>query len=141
MLVREVLAEALGGVRPSDPAAEPVRIARDGDLTAFAVRIARLCDDPATRQALLDGRLRFRLEGGAAPSGAAGTAAGTAAGAQGAEPAPIRAGRGPVTERQVRAAGAAGARLVLGPGAVLTPLARDRARQDRVEIVDERKER
>ena len=137
MLVREVLAEALGGVRPSDPAAEPVRIARDGDLTAFAVRIARLCDDPATRQALLDGRLRFRLEGGAAPSGAAGTAAG----AQGAEPAPIRAGRGPVTERQVRAAGAAGARLVLGPGAVLTPLARDRARQDRVEIVDERKER
>jgi len=137
MLVREVLAEALGGVRPSDPAAEPVRIARDGDLTAFAVRIARLCDDPATRQALLDGRLRFRLEGGAAPSGAAGTAAG----AQGAEPAPIWAGRGPVTERQVRAAGAAGARLVLGPGAVLTPLARDRARQDRVEIVDERKER
>ena len=137
MLVREVLAEALGGVRPSDPAAEPVRIARDGDLTAFAVRIARLCDDPATRQALLDGRLRFRLEGGAAPSGAAGTAAG----AQGVEPAPIRAGRGPVTERQVRAAAAAGARLVLGPGAVLTPLARDRARQDRVEIVDERKER
>jgi len=33
-----------------------------------------------------------------------------------------------VTERIVAAAAAAGARLVLGPRAVLTPLARDKAR-------------
>jgi hypothetical protein len=135
MLVREVLQEALGSARPAaattaPPAGEAVRIAGDGDLTAFAVRIARLCDDPAARQALLAGQLRFRLEAGSRPSSVVR-----------AEPPAVRAGRGPVTEQQVRAAAAAGARLVLGPGAVLTPLARDRARADRVEIIDERRER
>jgi hypothetical protein len=133
LLVREVLAEALGAARPNDEAGEQVRITGDAELTAFAVRIARLCDDPAARQALLGGQLRFRLAPGPTPA--------PASSGPGGEPAPIRAGRGPVTERQVRAAAAAGARLVLGPGAVLTPLARDRARADRVEIVDERKER
>ena len=36
--------------------------------------------------------------------------------------------KGAVTERAVIAAAAAGARLVLGPRAVMTPLARDKAR-------------
>ncbi len=36
--------------------------------------------------------------------------------------------RGAVTERAVNAAAAAGARLQIGPRAVLTPLAKDRAR-------------
>jgi hypothetical protein len=48
-------------------------------------------------------------------------------------PAPASGGvhrieRGAVPERAVNAAAAAGARLVIGPRAVLTPLARDRAR-------------
>jgi hypothetical protein len=39
-----------------------------------------------------------------------------------------------VTERKVEEAAKAGARLVLGPGAVLTPLARDKARAKGIEI-------
>ena len=46
--------------------------------------------------------------------------------------------RGAVTERVVRDAARAGERLVLGPGAVLTPLARDRARSSGVQIEKER---
>jgi hypothetical protein len=46
--------------------------------------------------------------------------------------------KGAVTERAVQAAASAGARLVLGPRAVLTPLARDRARALGVPIEKER---
>ena len=54
-------------------------------------------------------------------------------------PAPaMRIERGAVTERTVREAAAAGARLVLAPRAVLTPMARDRARSLGVEIEKER---
>ena len=45
---------------------------------------------------------------------------------------------GAVTEKVIRDAARAGERLVLGPGAVLTPLARDRARASGVEISKER---
>ena len=45
---------------------------------------------------------------------------------------------GAVTEALVKQAAQAGERLVLGRGAVLTPLARDRARASGVEIVKER---
>ena len=54
-------------------------------------------------------------------------------------PVPVRrVERGAVTERVVRDAARAGERLVLGRGAVLTPLARDRARSSGVEIEKER---
>jgi len=46
--------------------------------------------------------------------------------------------RGAVTEVVVMAAARAGERLVLGRGAVLTPLARDRARASGVPIEKER---
>jgi hypothetical protein len=46
--------------------------------------------------------------------------------------------RGAVTEAVVTAAARAGERLVLGRGAVLTPLARDRARASGVPIEKER---
>jgi len=49
-----------------------------------------------------------------------------------------RVERGAVTERMVRDAATAGERLVLGRGAVLTPLAKDRARASGVEIEKER---
>ena len=55
-----------------------------------------------------------------------------------AEPPTRRIERGAVTEKVVREAARAGQRLVLGPGAVLTPLARDRARASGVEISKER---
>ncbi len=49
-----------------------------------------------------------------------------------------RVDTGAVTERMVSAAAQAGERLVLGRAAVLTPLARDRARAAGVEIEKER---
>jgi len=45
---------------------------------------------------------------------------------------------GAVTEAVIRDAARAGQRLVLGRGAVLTPLARDRARASGVQIEKER---
>jgi hypothetical protein len=46
--------------------------------------------------------------------------------------------RGAVTEAMINRAAQAGERLVLGRGAVLTPLARDRARASGVQIEKER---
>jgi hypothetical protein len=49
-----------------------------------------------------------------------------------------RVEKGAVTERMVAAAAKAGAALVLGPRAVLTPLARDKARALGVPVQKER---
>jgi predicted amidohydrolase len=50
----------------------------------------------------------------------------------------MRVDRGAVTERIVKQAADAGARLVLAPRAVITPLAREKARALGVEIERER---
>jgi hypothetical protein len=76
--------------------------------------------------AIRSGKLRFRL--GATAAAGAGPATAPV----------IRIERGAVTERAVRDAAAQGARLVLAPRAVLTPMARDRARSLGVEIEKER---
>jgi hypothetical protein len=145
-LVREVLAELLpaapaapapaaGG--PTAPAQDgPVFTPRDGvrdvetvslrtdaELAAFVTRLLHLFENPRHRDDLRSGRLRFQLP----PAGVAGSA----------RPA-HRIEKGAVTEAAVREAAQAGARLVLGRRAVLTPLARDRARAAGVEIEKER---
>lgn len=96
------------------PTVETVEICDDADLDAFVARLLRLADDPGSRAALRDGRLRFRL----ARPGAA----------EPAQPPARRVEKGAVTETQVVEAAKAGMRLVLGRRAVLTPLARDKAR-------------
>jgi hypothetical protein len=136
-LLRELLAEALNGSnghavapqvppppvaavhRPSTweaPAGEVERVtlAGDDDLNRFVRDLLTRAD----RDAILAGRVRFTLGQGttAAPSGA------------------TRVERGAVTERTVAAAAKAGGRLVLGPRAVLTPLAREKARALGIEI-------
>jgi hypothetical protein len=138
-LVREVIADlvaesvgtsgrvaGLSGAEPAAARVEDVAIAGDGDLQAFALRLLGMFEDPVARQDLRAGRIRFRLANGAAapPTPSAGQA--------------HRIDRGAVTERMVRAAAGAGADLVLGPKAVLTPLARDQARRLGVRIVKER---
>jgi hypothetical protein len=90
-----------------------VRVSTDSELHDFVLRVLRLADNPKVRRDLISGKARFRL----------------AAGPGGAAAAPIhRVEKGAVTERVVAAAAQAGARLVLGRRAVLTPLARDSAR-------------
>jgi len=143
-MVREVLREVLpptpaGSVQAVGPApaqAGPVHTVRDGveavetvsvrtdqELAAFVTRLLHLFENPKHRDDLRAGRMRFRL----AEVGVAGSA----------RPA-HRIEKGAVTEAAVRDAARAGARLVLGRRAVLTPLARDRARSAGVEIEKER---
>ena len=103
------------GVRPleGDGGLERVTLASDDDLNRFVRDLFARPD----REAIAAGRVRFTL-GAAAAAPAAGT----------------RVERGAVTERTVAAAAKAGGRLVLGSRAVLTPLAREKARALGVEI-------
>jgi hypothetical protein len=143
-LVREVIRDVL----PQGlPVSEAVNLSTDEDLAAFVARLLDL--DPEQREELRSGRKRFRLAApvvplapapprppaaaGPAPAGPA------AAGAAGPGASPVRRiERGAVTEAVINQAARAGERLVLGRGAVLTPLARDRVRASGVEIEKER---
>ena len=131
-LVRETLRDALPGIaadlRAGDADVRWVELRGDDDLARLVADVVRIADDPQDGPRLRDGRLRFRLRTPSAP----------ATPVQPERP-EHRIERGAVTERHVRAAEASGTRLVLGPAAVLTPMARDRARTAGVEIVRERK--
>jgi len=110
-------------VREDVESVEVVSIRTDADLGNFVLHLLHLFENPKHRDALRAGRLRFRLAAAAVPGSA--------------QPS-HRIEKGAVTEAMVAASARAGARLVLGRRAVLTPLARDRARATGVEIVKER---
>ena len=119
-------APATGARRNSAADIEVVDLRSDADLDAFVRALVHRFENPRDRMAIRSGKLRFRLGATAVPAGAPAPAA------------TIRIERGAVTERAVRDAAAQGARLVLAPRAVLTPMARDRARSLGVEIEKER---
>jgi hypothetical protein len=151
-LIREVIRDVL----PKGlPVIETVDLSTDEDLEAFVARLLNL--DPEALEDLRAGRKRFRLavpshpqtpqapsvtQTASVPAVSGGSEAhgpnGLRAVNGSAGPPTRRVERGAVTERVVRDAARAGERLVLGPGAVLTPLARDRARASGVEISRER---
>ncbi|HJY73897.1 MAG TPA: hypothetical protein VJ347_19160 [Streptosporangiaceae bacterium] len=151
-LIREVIRDVL----PKGlPVSETVNLFTDEDLAAFVARLLDL--DPEAREDLRAGRKRFRLavpshpQTPQAPSVTQTASLSAASGGSGAHgpngltavngsagPPTRRIERGAVTEKVVRDAARAGERLVLGAGAVLTPLARDRARASGVEISRER---
>ncbi|WP_374331558.1 hypothetical protein [Aestuariivirga sp.] len=109
-MVRDVLREALaqrGQAQQGGAAVETVRIASDHDLAAFIARVI----EPATAEKIRSGQLRFTL-------GAAAAAAAPA----------VAALTGVITENKIEHLKGTG-RLVLGADAVLTPLARDKARK------------
>jgi hypothetical protein len=128
-LVREVIRDVLpNGL----PVTETVNLSTDEDLAAFVKRLLDL--DPDQREELRSGRKRFRLAAVQAPSAPPGPAP-----RAGASASPVRRiERGAVTEAMINQAARGGERLVLGRGAVLTPLARDRARASGVPIEKER---
>jgi hypothetical protein len=121
-----------GGQAHAQDRTERVTLASDADLDRFVRALADRLEDPAERAAVRSGRLRFTLNGGGGHGGQGGR------GARGARaagpPGTVRVDRGAVTERTVAQAARDGARLVLGPRAVLTPLAREKARAAGVEI-------
>lgn len=135
-VLREVLPEAVAQARTAPTnGTEQVAIRSNADLDALVKRVAELCEDASQRSALRAGRRRFRL----AETDPAGVPAVSAAGV----PAPTAAGvmrveSGAVTERKIQQAAKAGGRLVIGRKAVLTPLARDRARNLGVVVERER---
>lgn len=158
LLVRDVVREAVGDLTPKAPrsaapapAARPaaptgsagpsgptptgplaadersrtdtVSIRSDADLDAFVRNLLRLFENPKTRADLRNGRLTYRL----------------AAATRGPGGATRRVERGAVTERHVAELAESGTTLVLGPRAVLTPLARERARALGLTIEKERR--
>jgi hypothetical protein len=136
-----IVATARGGYAPrpaptNGSAGRPLRfedvvVATDDDLQAFALRLLGLFENPKARDDVRAGRLRFRLVGRAGQVGA---------GPPGAAPVgPVqRIERGAVTERHIKAAAEVGARITLGRAAVLTPLAREKARALGVHVEKER---
>ncbi|BCI50942.1 hypothetical protein NIIDNTM18_02200 [Mycolicibacterium litorale] len=118
------------GVTPTGPLAvdqknrtESVRLTSDRELDAFVRTLLKLFENPKSRADLKAGRLSFRLAG-AATTGRGQTQ---------------RIDSGAVTERHIADVAAAGAGLVLGPRAVLTPLAREKARALGVSIEKEKR--
>lgn len=112
---------------PGGATVERVALRTDADLDVFVRALVRRLENPRDRMAILSGTLRFQLASVPGASAASASAA----------PA-IRVEKGAVTERNVSEAAKAGARLVLSPRAVLTPMARERARSLGVEIQKER---
>lgn len=117
------------GVDPTGPRAaegksrtETVQLTNDRDLDNFVRKLLRLFESPKTRADLKAGRLSFRLAGATRGSGGG---------------ASRRIEAGAVTERHI--ADMAGGTLVLGRKAVLTPLAREKARTLGITIEKERK--
>lgn len=136
-VLREVLpVEALRAGLDARPDGGNVAVRDDAELDALVRRIATECADPARRAAMAAGRHGYRLAQAHPPDGRVSTAAGP--GTVTADGAPtVRIERGAVTERTVQRAASQGARLLLGRRAVLTPLARDRARSLGVAVVKE----
>lgn len=149
-LVREVVREAVAAASAAKPAApavtavtadvgptptgplaadersrtDPVRITNDRELDAFVRKLLTLFDNPKARSDIKAGRLRFALTGATRAGAPTVTAR--------------RIERGAVTELVVAEVAAAGGALILGKRAVLTPLAREKARALGVSIEKER---
>jgi hypothetical protein len=100
---------------------EHVTLRDDASLDAFVRVVLARADE------IRAGMLRFTLGDATSMAGGAPHGAGV-----------VRVDRGAVTERIVKQAADAGARLVLAPRAVITPLAREKARALGVEIERER---
>jgi hypothetical protein len=124
----------------ADARIEVVTIDTDDDLMQFVRQLLSRIANPRDRLAIHTGKLRFTLRSGSGSGSGSdsGSRPGLPAGA-----APTgqvtRIAKGAVTERVIRDVADAGTRLVLAPGTVLTPLARERAQALGVEIERERK--
>lgn len=125
-MVREALRDALATSgklpAPNTPAAvtEPVSLTNNGELYAFVQRILDMATDSATASRLRSGQIRFELAGASQQSSHVAPQTNESG---------FRVERGAVTEALVKKAAEAGGVLVAGPAAVITPLAREKARK------------
>ncbi|MDQ2895320.1 MAG: hypothetical protein M3Y09_06700 [Actinomycetota bacterium] len=130
---RAAVAAQVIGDHGSPGRVEAVTIDTNEDLERFVRGLVSRVSNPRDLAAIQTGRLRFALRRSTSSAGADANVPGQP------QVATVRVVKGAITERAVRDAAAEGARLVLARGAVLTPLARDRARALGVEIERERK--
>lgn len=130
-LIRSLIAEAV----PEQSQPEETRsvsVASDADLAALVGTLVEILDDPVQGARLRAGRIGFTLRP-ATPGSS------TASAPQASTPEPQVTGvleieSGAVTEKVVTRAAAERLRLVLGPRAVLTPLARELVRRSGVQM-------
>jgi hypothetical protein len=133
-LVREALQDAIAAKGklelPQSPAAvtEQISLSSNSDVFVFVQRILDMATDSATANRLRSGQIRFELA--LSQPGSAAVDAGTANSA-------LRIERGAITESMVNKAAAEGGKLIAGSAAVITPLARERARKLGVTITKE----
>lgn len=130
-IIRDILAEELAahGVKPAASRRPGVReervsIRSDQDLARFVQRLMSMAGDGRSREEIASGRLVFRLDGtggnGALPGvGDSRAAAGATQDFAG----------GLITENHIHRLPDDVGKVRLGPGAVLTPLAKDALRQ------------
>ena len=115
------LRAALGDPKSS---AVEVRMSNAADLNAFARDLLQVQED--VRIGILSGKIQF------SPAGASASAAPAAQKSQ------HQISKGVVTEVMVAEIGKTHDRLIIGKGVVVTPLARDKAREVKLEIVRDR---
>jgi hypothetical protein len=130
-LVKSVIAEEVAAIRKPKAASAPasaeerIAIANDADLIGFARRVLSLAGDPAKAKEIAAGRYPFRLDrltqAIAAPAPRVAPVAAPPAQSH-------RIDSGVVTESTLNKLPRGLARLLLGPGVTVTPLAKDRAR-------------
>ncbi len=133
-MVRDLLRETLAGSNQgkaagAKPHTRKVALATDRHVADFVTLLIGLIDDPATGKLVRTGGIKFTLAGDAQAS--VPSVSNTAA------PATVPATRsaenhtgplgGVITEARIARLAGSGT-VVLSPGAVITPLARDRAR-------------
>ena len=104
-----------------------VRIANDEDLRSFAA-VLITCPDPVAQAAVLEGKVKLELIGETATA----TQPHSGTTTQGTT---VEIAEGVVSETRVGELAKQGATLVLGRKAVLTPLARDKARTSRLRVI------
>ncbi|HLY48716.1 MAG TPA: hypothetical protein VKR21_05915 [Solirubrobacteraceae bacterium] len=133
-VVRELLAELLqapeeafvaassgqknGNEGPRREEVITVTVPSDGDLHDVVQRVLELAEDPNRRRALRTGQIRFRLASAASHQAPRGEM----------DLQTLRIDRGALTEKVVAAAARDGRSIMLGPRAIATPLALDKAR-------------
>ena len=143
-LVREALREVLPAVGPASgaggslvsrlraalsgqgPARIDVAMTNDADLGNFARNVAQAAEHEDLKAAIVSGQIGFALARNRTQTDTPMTKV------------QHRIDKGVVTEIMVSEIGKANGRLVIGKGVVVTPLARDRAREVKLEIVRDR---
>jgi len=141
--LKETLASGASGASPSasslfddmrvalqgnKPAKLPVSIANGGDLDRFAGAILRAAADPDLKAAIASGAICFEIEKSGSVRSAHATDSAPSSGVATFE-------KGVLSETRVVELSRKGRSIHLGKGVVVTPLAREKARQLKIELV------